>query len=503
MESNNKRIAKNTIMLYIRMLLSMLVGLYTSRVVLQVLGVEDYGIYGVVGSIVSMMGFICASMSGATSRFISFELGRGNIELLKETFSTALIIHVCIAILIVILGETIGLWFLCNKLVIPIERMPAAHWVFQMSILSAAIGITQVPYSACIISHEKMDIYAYFELLHVFLKLLIVYLLVISPWDKLKIYSSLVVSVSIVMRVFYRVYCIRHYKEASFSLIWNKNLIKRMLSFTSQTIFAHFSFSIRQQGINFVLNIIFGVIVNASNGIATTVNGIISQFSHNLLVAFNPQIIKNYAKGKLDEMNRLLENASKYSLLLLALFVVPIEFEMPQVLKLWLGIVPEYTVIFARLSLLSLFTAFSKPLYTGLMATGKIRGLSYIQGSLYILTPFLVYFICSDIHKPEIAYYMVLMVQFSVAIITLLFLKKKYPYFCIRHYIGVLLIDVVLPISLTIVFLSFVHHLLSESLMRIVISTFLSTFVLLLFTYSRMDKTTKSLLHNKIKTIFP
>lgn len=502
MKSNNKRIARNTIMLYIRMLLSMFVGLFTSRVVLRVLGVEDYGIYGIVGSVVSMMGFMTASMSGSTSRFISFELGRGSEKMLKETFSSALIIHVCIALIVVLLGETIGLWFLCNKLVIPIERMSAAHWVYQMSILSAVVGITQVPYSACIISHEKMDIYAYFELLHVFLKLLIVYLLVICPYDKLVFYSIFVVSVSIIMRIFYRIYCIRHYKEANFSFIWNKGLIRRMLSFTSQTIFAHFSFSIRQQGINFVLNIIFGVIVNAASGIATTINGIISQFSHNILVAFNPQIIKSYAKGNHDEMNRLLVNASKYSLLLLALFVVPIEFEIHQVLKLWLGIVPEYTVVFARLSLLSLMTAFSKPLYTGLMATGQIRSMSYTQGSLYILTPFIVYFLCSLINKPEVAYFMVLLVQLSVAIITMLFLKNKFPDFNIRQYVSVLFIDVVLPVFLSIVSLYAIKYLLFETITRLVISTFISSFIILLYTYYRMDKATKSLIQNKIKTIF-
>ena len=306
MDSNNKRIARNAAMLYIRMLLSVLIGLYTSRVVLQVLGVEDYGIYGIVGSVVAMMGFINASMSGATSRFISYELGRGNITFLQETFSTSFIIHVLIALIIVILGETIGLWLLCYKLVIPDERMNAAHLVYQMSILSSVISITQVPYSACILSHEKMDIYAYFELLHVFLKLIIVYLLIIIPWDKLKVYSILVVSVSIFMCLLYRIYCIRNFKEARFSLVLNKKLIRRMMSFTSQTIFAHFSYTIRQQGINFVLNILFGVVVNAASGIATTINGIISQFSQNIIVAFNPQIIKNYSKGNYEQMNRLI-----------------------------------------------------------------------------------------------------------------------------------------------------------------------------------------------------
>ena len=274
-----------------------------------------------------------------------------------------------------------------------------------------------------------------------------------------------------------------------------------MLSFTSQTIFAHFSFSIRQQGINFVLNILFGVVVNAASGIATTINGIISQFSHNILVAFNPQIIISYSKGNHFEMNGLLVNASKYSLLLLALFVVPIEFEMPQIIRLWLGVVPDYTVIFARLSLLSLLTAFSKPLYTGLMATGQIKGMSFTQGSLYIFTPFIVYFLCYMIHKPEVAYIMVLIIQLFVAIITIIFLKNKFPEFNIRQYISALFADVLPPILLSIISLYTVKYFLFETTSRLVISIFISSFIILLYTFYRMDKTTKSLIYKKILTI--
>ena len=502
MDSNNKRIAKNAAMLYIRMLLSVLIGLYTSRVVLQVLGVEDYGIYGIVGSVVAMMGFINASMSGATSRFISYELGRGNITFLQETFSTSFIIHVLIALIIVILGETIGLWLLCYKLVIPDERMNAAHLVYQMSILSSVISITQVPYSACILSHEKMDIYAYFELLHVFLKLIIVYLLIIIPWDKLKVYSILVVSVSIFMCLLYRIYCIRNFKEARFSLVLNKKLIRRMMSFTSQTIFAHFSYSIRQQGINFVLNILFGVVVNASSGIATTINGIISQFSQNIIVAFNPQIIKNYSKGNYEQMNRLIINAAKYSLLFLLIISVPIEFEMPQVLKLWLGVVPEYTVIFARLSLLLLLTAFSKPLYTGLMATGEIEGFSYSQGLLYLISPFVAFFVCSIFNRPEVAYVIVLIVQFVVAVLTIFFFKKHFPVFAVRLFFRVMLSDVLLPTFLSFLLLFLVHLVLEENVIRLLVSTTLSTFIFVFYSYHRMDKLTKLLIIKKVSALF-
>ena len=220
--SNNKRIAKNTIMLYIRMFISMLVGLYTSRVVLATLGVEDYGIYGVVGGVVGMMGFLNASMSGATSRFLTFELGRGDKERLAKTFSSALIVHIAIAIIVFILAETVGLWFLCNKLNIPEGRMEAAHWVYQFSILATMLSITQVPYNATIIAHEKMDVYAYMEILNVTLKLLIVYLLTIGDFDKLKLYAVLTFAVSLIIMMIYRIYCLRHFKESRFHWVWDK-----------------------------------------------------------------------------------------------------------------------------------------------------------------------------------------------------------------------------------------------------------------------------------------
>lgn len=475
----------------------MIVGLYTSRVVLNVLGVEDFGIYGVVGSVVAMMGFINASMSNATSRFISFEIGKENEKKLNETFISAFIIHIIFAFVIVVLGETIGLWFLCNEIVIPEERMFAAHFVYQMSLLSAAIGITQAPYSACIMSHEKMDIYAYFELLHVFLKLVIVFLLIIADWDKLIVYSILVFSVSVFMQILYRIYCKIHYKETKLSIIWNSRLIKKMLAFSGQTIIAHFSFSIRQQGINFVLNILFGVIVNAASGIVSTINGIVSQFSQNILVAFNPPIIKSYATGNIEEMNRLILNASKYSVLLLALFVIPIEFEMHQILKLWLGIIPDYSVIFARISLISLFSAITNPLYTGLMATGNIKRFSYIQGLLYILTPFFAYYICLLTHRPEFSYLLILLVQVIVSIITILFFKFNVISFSLRSFLKVVFFDLILPIFFVIIVLLLVRRHLNESISRLFITICLSSFLIVSITFLRLDKELKIKILNK------
>ncbi|MDY5953612.1 MAG: polysaccharide biosynthesis protein, partial [Sodaliphilus sp.] len=282
--SNNKRIAKNTIMLYIRMFISMVVGLYTSRVVLATLGVEDYGIYGVVGGVVGMMGFLNASMSGATSRFLTFELGKGDKERLAKTFSSALIVHIAIAIIVFILAETVGLWFLCNKLNIPEGRMEAAHWVYQFSILATMLSITQVPYNATIIAHEKMDVYAYMEILNVTLKLLIVYLLCIGNFDKLILYASLMLAVSILIMMVYRIYAIRQFPEAHFHWIWDKTYLRPILSFSGWDLYGNMACTIRQQGSVFLINIFYGVALNAACNIASTMQGILLQFSSNVVL---------------------------------------------------------------------------------------------------------------------------------------------------------------------------------------------------------------------------
>lgn len=332
--SNNKRIAKNTIMLYIRMFISMVVGLYTSRVVLATLGVEDYGIYGVVGGVVAMMGFLNASMSGATSRFLTFELGKGDKERLAKTFSSALIVHIGIAIVVLILAETVGLWFLCNKLNIPAERMQAAHWVYQLSILSAMFGITQVPYNAAIIAHEKMDVYAYVEILNVSLKLLIVYLLCIGNFDKLILYASLMLAVSILIMMVYRIYAIRQFPEAHFHWIWDKTYLRPLLSFSGWDLYGNACVTARQQGTNFLVNIFFGVTYNAASSVATTVNGVVLGLTFTLIPALQPQIVKRYAVGDIKGMQSLMNNGIKYFSLLYLALLFPFLMEADQLFTL-------------------------------------------------------------------------------------------------------------------------------------------------------------------------
>ena len=443
--SNNKRIAKNTIMLYIRMFISMLVGLYTSRVVLATLGVEDYGIYGVVGGVVGMMGFLNASMSGATSRFLTFELGKGDKERLAKTFSSALIVHIGIAIVVLILAETVGLWFLSNKLNIPAERMQAAHWVYQLSILSAMFGITQVPYNAGIIAHEKMDVYAYVEILNVSLKLLIVYLLCIGNFDKLILYASLMLAVSILIMMVYRIYAIRHFPEAHFHWIWDKTYLRPLLSFSGWDLYGNACVIARQQGTNFLINIFYGVVYNAASGIATTVQGTISGLAFNIILAFRPQIIKQYAKGNVEDMSKLVGNAVCFTTILFGCMSIPLILETHYIMKAWLGVIPEKSEIFCQILLIASFLGLLNNIWnTCIHATGKIKEISIFSGTFFLISLPIIYVVFQFKAPVESAYLVFILSIVFVNVSNLLIIKKKIPKlklnFVFLNYIKVIIV---------------------------------------------------------------
>lgn len=374
-ENNNKRVAKNTVFLYFRMILIMLVTLYTSRVVLAELGIKDYGIYNVVGGVVAMFSFLNNCMSSATQRFLTFELGRGDMARLKKVFAASLNIHIAIGIAIVLLAETVGLWFVNHKLVIAPDRMVAANWVYQFSILTFCVNIIQVPYNAVLIAHEKMSVYAYISILEVFLKLGIVYMLVVVPVDKLIAYGILVFAVQLVIRVIYQHYCRRHYEESRFRLFWDKNLYRQMSGFAGWNLFGSVAWLMRDQGLNIVLNMFFGTAINAARGVASQVSSAVMGFISNFQVALNPQITKNYAVGDVQEMEKLAYLGIKFSFLLLFTMAFPLCLNIDYVLHLWLVEVPDYTGLFIILIMVDSLAGnlFGVPLMTSLSATGKIR----------------------------------------------------------------------------------------------------------------------------------
>lgn len=492
---------KNALMLYIRMLLSIVVSLYTARVILNTLGVVDYGIYGVVGGGVSMFSFLNASMSGATSRFLTFEMGKGNFQRLKDTFCSALIIHIGIALIIFVLAETIGLWFLMNRLVIPETRMYAAHWVYQLSILSMIISVTQVPYNASIIAHEKMDVYAYVEILNVTLKLLIVYLLVIGDFDKLILYAILTLAVSVVIALIYRFYCIRRFAECCFHWIWKLEILKPMLSFSGWNLFGNMSFTFKQQGLNFILNIFWGVLLNAANAVAMTVDGVISGFSYNIIQVFRPQIVKAYAINDLSLVDSLIRSACKYSVFMLMLISIPLCFEIRYVMGKWLGVVPDYAPEFCQVLLLqSIFNVINACLIIGIHATGRVTKFSLYNGLCnLILLPVLYLIFKFVINEPIYAYFISFLFTFITVVINIYIFKSQIPMIKIYLIVKSCLITILICI-LPVLPLFLIVKNVEESIVRLLYITF-SYVIMILFLgyYFLLNQSEKDFVMRKIR----
>ncbi len=384
--SNNKRIAKNTFVLYLRMILILVVGIYTCRVVLNTLGVEDYGLYNVVGGFVTIFTFLNGAMSTATQRFITFELAKGDLLRQRITFSTAINIHLALAIVITLLAETIGLWFVYNKLVIPAERFTAALWVYQLSIAALFIQIVSIPYNAAIIAHEKMSAFAFISIMDVGLKLAIVYVLTLVSWDKLIFYAVLLFLVGVLDRIIYGAYCGKNFPEAKYSFVIDKSLLRKMTNIAGWSMFGNLAGVGYTQGLNILLNMFFGPAVNAARGVAVTVQGVVSGFVANFQMALNPQITKSYAVNDLKRMHTLIYASSKFSFYLLFLVVWPIMIEAQEILTVWLKLVPDHTVWFMRLILsIMLIEALANPMMISSQAVGKVKVYQSVVGGLLLL----------------------------------------------------------------------------------------------------------------------
>lgn len=371
---NSHLIAKNTLMLYLRMILMTLIGLYTSRVILNTLGVSDYGVYNAVGGIISMFGIVTSSLTRAVGRYLTYGLGKGDMKDLRRIFSTSLNVQLTIAAATIVIGVTVGWWFLYNKMNIPDGRMSAATWVLFCSVIAAAMSLVSAPYFSVVLAHERMSIYAYLSILEALLKLGIVFALNVSPYDKLKTYSFLTVAVSFLMQFIYYLYCKRNFVECRYQFIYDLPLIKEMTKFAGWSFFGNAAWILNTQGVNILINIFFGVTLNAARGIASQVEGLITTFALNFMNALNPQITKLYASGNLPQMHSLVCRGAKFSFFLMMLFAIPCCLESEKILMLWLGKVPQYTVIFIRLSFLaSMFTLLGNTLVTAQYATGDIK----------------------------------------------------------------------------------------------------------------------------------
>ena len=427
--------AKNTLLLYFRMLLIMVVSIYTSRAVLYTLGVEDFGIHNVVGGIVSMFVFLNGAMLSCTQRYITFALGKGDMENLKKVFSNSVIIHAIIAGLVIVLAETIGLWFLYNKMVIPEPRFNAAFWVFQCAVLSTAVYILSVPYNAAIVAHEKMSAFAYISVVEAVSKLAVVYLLTVVNFDKLILYAVLLLAIQIAIRAVYSGYCRRHFEESAFHWRWDRNLFKEMVSFASWNLMGGLSGVLYNHGLNILLNMFFGPAVNAARGVSMQVQNTVLQFSQNFQMAINPQITKSYAAGDLEGMHKLVYRSSRITFYLLFVLALPVVCETDFILNLWLKNVPDWTPVFVKLMLAVIIVdAVANPLMISSAATGKIKFYqTCICSIMLMIVPVSYVFLKLGFTPPTV--FKVHFVACSVAFVVRLFILRPMIQLSIMEYI--------------------------------------------------------------------
>lgn len=481
---NNKRIAKNTLLLYVRMLFMMAVSLYTSRVVLHTLGVEDFGIYNVVGGVVAMFSVISGSLSAAISRFITYELGKGDKEKLARIFSSSVTIQLGLGLIILILAEAIGVWFLNAKMTIPASRMYAANWVFQLSILTFIINLISVPYNAAIIAHEKMSAFAYISILEVVSKLIIVYMLLWSPFDKLIFYAILMTSVALIIRFVYGYYCKRHFEECIYHFIFDKELLKKMFGFAGWNFLGAGSSLLMTQGVNILINLFFGVTFNAARGIANQVDNAVQQFVNNFTTAVNPQITKSYASGDLSYMHKLVCIGSKYSLFLTWFFALPILLETNMILKIWLKNIPEYASIFLRLTLcISLISVISNTLVTSMLATGNIKRYQIIVGGMGMCV-FPLSYIAYKLSFPAESAYIIQFIIFVMQLICRLYLLRDMIKLNIKYFFKNVLIKDINVILLSSIIPLLIYILMQDTIYRlvlIIVSSIISNVIVIYF----------------------
>ena len=466
---NNKRIAKNTIFLYFRTILILLINLYMSRVILDNLGVTDYGVYNAVGGVIAMFSVVSGALSSSISRFITFELGRGNSERLHTIFSTSVTIQLFIALLVVLLSEPIGIWFLNTHMNIPVDRLIAANWVLQCSLATFCINLIAVPYNASIIAHERMSAFAYISVLEAALKLLVAFMLPILLFDKLIVYAVLLVGVALIIRFAYGIYCKRNFQECRYQFIYDKNLLKEMTGFAGWNFLTNTAYIFNTQGVNILINLYFGVTLNAARGIATQVEGAVMQFVNNFTMALNPQITKSYAQGNKQDMFRLVCLGSKFACFLMMFFAIPLIFEANYILSLWLKNVPSHTVAFVQLSIIAaIIDRMGITCTTACLATGKAKDYTIwvsIAGSLM----FFLTWICFFTGCPPESAYVSYMVTYILVNVTRWVMMKRLLNFPIMEYVKEVVVKVIFTVPFAIAIPYMVIRLMEPSFVRLLV----------------------------------
>lgn len=432
---NNKRIAKNTVALYVRMAFVMGVTLYTSRIVLEALGVDDYGLYNVIGGIVVLLSFLNGAMAITTQRFLSYEMGSGDSDSLRITFTQTLIVHTLIAILILIVAESVGLWFVTFKLVIPSGKETAAFWIYQTSVLSFIISVILAPFNSAIISNEKMSVYAYFSIFEVLGKLIIAWSLLKITHNRLIWYAVLIFIISVVTGIAYTIYCIVNFKECHPIRRFDKGIIRKLTSFAGWSLFGSIAWAAKGQGLNVLLNLFFGTAINAAYGVANQVNVAINSFVQNFSTAVSPQIVKTYSAGEYHKTIQLIYSGSRLSFLLLLIIAFPVFACINPILHLWLVKIPDFSTSFIRLIIIiSLLESFTYPMGTAIQATGHIKTYQVIVGFTLLLTLPISWVCLKFGMEPDTVFFVSILVAVIALMIRLFILQKSVPYFSIRKF---------------------------------------------------------------------
>lgn len=468
---NNKRIAKNSLFMSIRMVIVLAITLYTSRVILGVLGVEDYGVYNVVAGFVTMFGFFNSSLSNGIQRFYNFELGKNGVEGARRVYNMALLIQVLLALIIVLPTEILGLWYLHNKMVIPEGRMFAAEWIFQLSLLTFVLHILQVPYTAAVMAHERMDFYAVVSIFNVLISLGAVFLIPHLGGDALILYGILITLIAFVTLLFYIIYCKRYFKEISIERTFRHSLFKEMLSFSGWNIFGTLGQMLKDQGVNLILNFFFGPVVNAARGIANQVKGGLQSFVANITVPVRPQVVQSYSKGDLNRSLFLTYTISKLSCYFLLLMALPIMLEIDFVLQIWLGNnVPEYTSIFVIIILLDAFLNNLNSAISGIVhASGKMKTYQLCGGVISIISVIIVYIAMLIWDVPSFALIVLLALDIVRQCVALFVVKTIVREFSLKTYLQDVVIPLILVASAALIFPILAHHYMQEGALRFLI----------------------------------
>ena len=453
----------------------LLISLYTSRIILSTLGIEDYGVYNVIGGFVGMFNILTSSFNAAISRFITFGLGKRDLDHLQRTYSSSIIIQITMAVLIGILIEIIGIWYLNNKINIPHERITAAFWILQFSIVTFGLALISVPYNAEIIAHERMDVYAWFSILDALIALAIVLLLKIVPFDKLILYGALCMASSLLMRILYALYCRHHFEECRFKLTFDKAILKDLGGFAGWNLVGQIAFIFNTMGVNLLINSFFGVTFNAARGVADRVNGLAGKFTGSFMTAMEPQITKTYAENDLQSMHTIVFRGTRLAAYLMIILAIPICLETKYLLNLWLVEVPEHAVSFARLTVAaSLIGVVGRPLIIAQHATGKIKRYE-IRNALFEFWVFpLTWFAFKMGLTAEWSYYISLLVYFLLLFFRIYLVKSdiQLPW---KSYIQNVIFKVALVSALSIIPPTIILLSMKESFWRLILVTLAST----------------------------